>query len=52
MVAFYELVAGLQPVYYAEHAAWLTNDEGNHRIALSTPACARASSCPPSLVAP
>ena len=34
MVAFYELVAGLQPVYYAEHAAWLTNDEANHRIAL------------------
>ena len=34
MVAFYELIAGLQPVYYAEHAAWLTNDEANHRIAL------------------
>lgn len=34
MVAWYELVAGLQPVYYAEHAAWLTNDEANHRIAL------------------
>jgi catechol 2,3-dioxygenase len=34
MVAFYELVAGLQPVYYAQHAAWLTNDEANHRIAL------------------
>ena len=34
MVAFYETVAGLQPVYYAEHAAWLTNDEANHRIAL------------------
>jgi catechol 2,3-dioxygenase len=34
MVHFYELVCGLQPVYYAEHAAWLTNDEANHRIAL------------------
>ena len=34
MVAWYELVCGLQPVYYAEHAAWLTNDEANHRIAL------------------
>ena len=34
MVHFYELVCGLQPVYYADHAAWLTNDEANHRIAL------------------
>lgn len=34
MVRFYELVCGLQPVYYAQHAAWLTNDEANHRIAL------------------
>lgn len=34
MVAFYELLVGLQPVYYAQHAAWLTNDEANHRIAL------------------
>jgi catechol 2,3-dioxygenase len=34
MVKFYELVCGLQPVYYAAHAAWLTNDEANHRIAL------------------
>lgn len=34
MVRWYELVAGLQPVFYAEHAAWLTNDEANHRIAL------------------
>ncbi|GAA3201966.1 hypothetical protein GCM10017690_05740 [Microbacterium terregens] len=34
MVAFYELVAGLQPVYYSQHAAWLTNDDANHRIAL------------------
>lgn len=34
MVAFYELVVGLQPVYYSQHAAWLTNDEANHRIAL------------------
>lgn len=34
MVAFYEAVCGLQPVFYSEHAAWLTNDEANHRIAL------------------
>ena len=34
MVKFYEEVAGLQPVYYAAHAAWLTNDDANHRIAL------------------
>ena len=34
MVRWYELVCGLQPVYYAEHAAWMTNDEANHRIAL------------------
>lgn len=34
MVRFYELVCGLQPVYYSAHAAWLTNDEANHRIAL------------------
>jgi len=34
MVHWYELVCGLQPVYYAEHAAWLTKDEANHRIAL------------------
>ncbi|WP_309615363.1 VOC family protein [Salinibacterium sp.] len=34
MVRFYELVCGLQPVYYSDFAAWLTNDEANHRIAL------------------
>ncbi|WP_188675768.1 VOC family protein [Subtercola lobariae] len=34
MVHFYELVCGLQPVYYAAHAAWLSNDDANHRIAL------------------
>lgn len=34
MVSWYEKVVGMQPVYYAEHAAWLTNDEANHRIAL------------------
>ena len=34
MVKWYEQVCGMQPVYYAEHAAWLTNDEANHRIAL------------------
>ena len=34
MVSWYEKVVGMQPVFYAEHAAWLTNDEANHRIAL------------------
>lgn len=34
MVAFYEAVAGLEPVYYGANGAWLTNDEANHRIAL------------------
>lgn len=34
MVAWYEKVAGLTPVHYSDGAAWLTNDEANHRIAL------------------
>jgi catechol 2,3-dioxygenase len=34
MVRWYELVAGLTPVHYSDAAAWLTNDEANHRIAL------------------
>ncbi|NKY65977.1 extradiol dioxygenase [Gordonia rubripertincta] len=34
MVSWYETVCGLTPVHYAETAAWLTNDEANHRIAL------------------
>ena len=34
MVRWYGLVCGLYPVHYAESAAWLTNDEANHRIAL------------------
>lgn len=34
MVIWYEKVAGLTPVHYSEGAAWLTNDEANHRIAL------------------
>jgi catechol 2,3-dioxygenase len=34
MVSWYETVAGLTPVHYSEGAAWLTNDEANHRIAL------------------
>ncbi|MDN5919456.1 MAG: VOC family protein [Pseudonocardia sp.] len=33
MVAWYEKVAGLTPVHYSEGAAWLTNDEANHRVA-------------------
>jgi hypothetical protein len=36
MVAFYELVCGLHPVFYGHDAAWLTNDAANHRIALLT----------------
>jgi catechol 2,3-dioxygenase len=34
MVTWYETVAGLTPVHYSAGAAWLTNDEANHRIAL------------------
>lgn len=35
MVEFYDLIAGLEPVYYGPgQGAWLTNDEANHRIAL------------------
>jgi catechol 2,3-dioxygenase len=35
MVDFYEKVAGLEPVHYSPgQAAWLTNDEANHRIAM------------------
>lgn len=34
MVHFYEQVCGLQPVFFGPHAAWLTNDAANHRIAL------------------
>ncbi|MFL1380802.1 VOC family protein [Nocardiopsis protaetiae] len=37
MVLWYQKVAGLTPVHYAPgEAAWLTNDEANHRIALVT----------------
>ncbi|MGH3449014.1 MAG: VOC family protein [Nocardioidaceae bacterium] len=37
MVSWYQKVAGLTPVHYAAgEAAWLTNDEANHRIALIT----------------
>lgn len=34
MVAWYETVCGLTPTFYSEAAAWLTNDEANHRLAL------------------
>ncbi len=34
MVTWYETVCGLTPVHYSDGAAWLTNDEANHRIAL------------------
>lgn len=37
MVAWYEKVAGLTPVFYGEGGAWLTNDDANHRIALLSP---------------
>lgn len=34
MTSWYEQVCGLRPIYFSTHAAWLTNDEANHRIAL------------------
>lgn len=37
MVKWYEVVAGLTPVFYGERGAWLTNDEANHRIAMLAP---------------
>jgi len=37
MVAWYEKAVGLIPAFYGEEAAWLTNDEANHRIALLSP---------------
>lgn len=37
MVAWYEQVAGLTPVFHGEGGAWLTNDAANHRIALLSP---------------
>ena len=37
MVAWYENVAGLIPAFHFEEAAWLTNDEANHRIAFLSP---------------
>ena len=37
MVAWYEKVAGLVPAFYGADAAWLTNDEANHRIAFLSP---------------
>ena len=37
MVAWYEKVAGLQPAFWNDQAAWLTNDAANHRIAFLSP---------------
>ena len=37
MVAWYERAVGLVPVFYGEDAAWLTNDEANHRMAFLSP---------------
>lgn len=37
MVAWYEKVAGLVPAFWNDQAAWLTNDEANHRIAFLSP---------------
>jgi catechol 2,3-dioxygenase len=37
MVAWYENAVGLIPAFYEEQAAWLTNDEANHRIAFLSP---------------
>lgn len=34
MVAWYEMVVGLEPVFYSQEAAWLTNDLSHHRIAV------------------
>ena len=34
MANWYEQVCGLRPIYFSAHAAWLTNDAANHRIAL------------------
>jgi catechol 2,3-dioxygenase len=37
MVVWYKLAVGLVPVFYGEDAAWLSNDEANHCIALLSP---------------
>lgn len=37
MVAWYELAVGLIPAFHNDEAAWLTNDEANHRIAFLSP---------------
>ncbi|HEX4056917.1 MAG TPA: VOC family protein [Galbitalea sp.] len=37
MVAWYENAVGLIPSFHFEEAAWLTNDEANHRIAFLSP---------------
>ncbi len=37
MVAWYEKAVGLVPAFYGDDAAWLTNDEANHRIAFLSP---------------
>jgi catechol 2,3-dioxygenase len=37
MVAWYENAVGLIPAFHFEEAAWLTNDEANHRIAFLSP---------------
>src|ERR1700753_1417780 len=37
MVAWYENAVGLIPAFHFEEAAWLTNDEVNHRIAFLSP---------------
>ncbi|WP_374947303.1 VOC family protein [Agreia sp.] len=37
MVAWYENAVGLYPAFHGDQAAWLTNDEANHRIAFLSP---------------
>lgn len=37
MVEWYGLALGMYPAFLGEDAAWLTNDEANHRIALLSP---------------
>ena len=34
MVEWYELVAGMEPVFLSEAGAWLSNDAANHRLSL------------------
>lgn len=37
MVEWYGLALGMYPAFHGDDAAWLTNDDANHRIALLSP---------------